>query len=274
MTEKQWVIAHRGNLYAGVENSMEAIASAEAIGEDVIEIDLRMSRDHTLVVFHDESLYRLSPGKDPRKIRDLTMEEIRSVRIPCEGNILGPFPDHGYPDEGMAFLLQYRTGKKTGSAQILTFEELCRWMSGTRTSFFAEVEFKETGLMESCVSLIQKYGLGKRCILFSGVREQAEEIQQYFRTYGNPDGIRAGANIRYLYPDTRAWIRNMDLYEVGLNGGAFTAEETEELKQKGIRIFSNLLDVPSWWERLREVGAAGFKTNCAADAIRILNQAQ
>ena len=52
-------IAHRGNSYGWLENTLDAFASAMEIGCDWLELDVRTSRDGHVVVVHDETLWRL-----------------------------------------------------------------------------------------------------------------------------------------------------------------------------------------------------------------------
>jgi len=52
-------IAHRGNSYASLENTLDAFASAMEIGCDWLELDVRTTRDGRVVVLHDETLWRL-----------------------------------------------------------------------------------------------------------------------------------------------------------------------------------------------------------------------
>ncbi len=52
------VIAHRGDPSAALENSLEAIHHALSYPVDMIEIDIRRSRDDVLFVMHDKSAVR------------------------------------------------------------------------------------------------------------------------------------------------------------------------------------------------------------------------
>ncbi len=51
--------AHRGDVARARENTLEAIRSAIAAGADIVEIDVRQSRDGTVIVLHDATLERL-----------------------------------------------------------------------------------------------------------------------------------------------------------------------------------------------------------------------
>lgn len=82
-------IAHRGGAGLWPENTLFAFKSAVARGFDAIEFDVQLSRDGTLVVFHDFRLkpeicrapdgqWLASPGP---LIKDLTLSELRAYDI-------------------------------------------------------------------------------------------------------------------------------------------------------------------------------------------------
>jgi glycerophosphoryl diester phosphodiesterase len=56
------VIAHRGGSGEWRENTLEAFAGAHSNGADGIELDVRLTKDGTLVVHHDASLERRGPA--------------------------------------------------------------------------------------------------------------------------------------------------------------------------------------------------------------------
>ena len=73
--------AHRGLHDAErgiVENTMPAFEAARDSGFG-IELDIRFSRDMQVVVFHDDDLQRLAG--DPRRVRDLTLEELQAIPL-------------------------------------------------------------------------------------------------------------------------------------------------------------------------------------------------
>ncbi|MBI3049334.1 MAG: glycerophosphodiester phosphodiesterase [Acidobacteria bacterium] len=55
-------IAHRGARAFAPENTLPAIRAAERLGANVVELDVQMSRDGELVVFHDDTILRCSDG--------------------------------------------------------------------------------------------------------------------------------------------------------------------------------------------------------------------
>lgn len=71
------VVAHRGSSGSAPENTMAAFRQAVAAGADMIEFDVRMTRDFELVVHHDRSLGRTSNGSG--RIWDLTLDDLRGI---------------------------------------------------------------------------------------------------------------------------------------------------------------------------------------------------
>lgn len=71
------VIAHRGHSVAAPENTLAAIDAAFDAGSDVVEIDVRMSRDGVPVVIHDETVDRTTNGTGP--VADQTLAELQRL---------------------------------------------------------------------------------------------------------------------------------------------------------------------------------------------------
>ena len=67
------IIAHRGASGQAPENTLAAIRKAMAIGVDMIEIDVRQTRDGAIVLMHDRTLNRTTNGKGERSRRSLEL---------------------------------------------------------------------------------------------------------------------------------------------------------------------------------------------------------
>lgn len=61
--DKIIVIAHRGDWRHAPENSLQAIQNCIDMGIDMVEIDVRMTKDSVLVLMHDETIDRTTTGK-------------------------------------------------------------------------------------------------------------------------------------------------------------------------------------------------------------------
>lgn len=73
------IMAHRGDVGSGVENTLGAFEGAIAAGADYIELDILQTKDHKLAVIHDENLKRLS-GQNVN-VFDLTLEELQRIQL-------------------------------------------------------------------------------------------------------------------------------------------------------------------------------------------------
>jgi glycerophosphoryl diester phosphodiesterase len=73
------LIAHRGAAAEAPENTLAAFERALALGADGIELDVRVTRDSTPVVFHDPTLARLTGRR--RAIASLALRDLRAARI-------------------------------------------------------------------------------------------------------------------------------------------------------------------------------------------------
>lgn len=98
------IIGHRGASADAPENTLESMNLAWQQGADGAELDVWLSKDGHLIVFHDNDTRRFEPVK--RKIKDLTLDEARKLdvgawkdpkfsgmRIPTMESILAAIPD-------------------------------------------------------------------------------------------------------------------------------------------------------------------------------------
>ena len=73
------VAAHRADWRNAPENSLAAMRRAIAMGVDIIEVDVRRTRDGKFVIIHDRTLDRTTTGKG--KVEDFTLAELRELRL-------------------------------------------------------------------------------------------------------------------------------------------------------------------------------------------------
>lgn len=140
------VAAHRGDCYRCFENTMEAFEAGRIAGSDMIETDVRMTRDGQLVLMHDSSGTRTAG--DSRKIADMTLEEVRLLNV---GSEFHPLP-------------------------VPTLEELLQW-TVPYDGLMLNIELKEyyepgnearcKDCVDKVVAMVRKYGLEDRIVLNS-----------------------------------------------------------------------------------------------------------
>lgn len=106
------IIAHRGASAYVKENTLEAFEKAIALGADMVEFDVRRTRDKVLIIYHD-------PDLNQRPIRKLTYAEILAIdpTIPrleevldvCQGKIHldVELKEIGYEGQVLKLLLKF-----------------------------------------------------------------------------------------------------------------------------------------------------------------------
>lgn len=100
------VVAHRGDWRNAPENSLFAIKNCIKMGVDMVEIDIRMTKDSVLILMHDATINRTTSGKGSvsaytwkelqqfclKDALGMTLEQhiptLRDVMLLCKGKIL------------------------------------------------------------------------------------------------------------------------------------------------------------------------------------------
>ena len=82
---KTMILAHRGASDARVENTLEAFSHAIERGADGVELDVQLSRDYEVMVFHDDDLRRLAGRHD--RVETLTSRQLQRIRLWGDGRI-------------------------------------------------------------------------------------------------------------------------------------------------------------------------------------------
>lgn len=131
------VAAHRAAHQNFPENSLAAIDESIRLGVDIIEIDLRLSKDGEFVLIHDGTVDRTTNGTG--NVSDLTFSELRTLHLLHNAKIT---------DE-----------------QIPTFEEL---LKATQGQILIDVDFKADGLpaAKKAYAQIEKYGMEKQILFY------------------------------------------------------------------------------------------------------------
>lgn len=158
---KMMVAGHRGDSANYPENTMAAFRAAIAAGADMIETDVRLTRDGVPVLIHDRTLDRTTDCTG--YIKDFNFAEIRKVNA------------------GTAELPQ----------QIPTLEELLELLQGTDVTLNLEVkEYHEEGnearsreCVDKCEELIRRYGMEEKMLFNSFDAPVLEYIAKTYPQY-------------------------------------------------------------------------------------------
>ena len=151
MTRLPLNIGHRGIVSLAPENTIEGYLLAVEKGVDVVEIDVYMTKDKQLVVFHDETTGRL--WNQNLTITSSTLDEQQALSL--NASTAAQYPD--FKD-----------------VRIPSFEECLQTLKDVDVQLFVEIKTADYSIPAAVRDLIKKYDLEDRCsvITFSGAQLQ------------------------------------------------------------------------------------------------------
>lgn len=138
-TSKETLIAcHRAAHNNYPENSLKAAAAAIEMNADIIEIDVRITKDNVPVILHDRSLRRTTNGTD--SIHTSTLAEVKKLKLRLTDN-----------------------GEVTGES-IPTLEEMLLYVKG---KILVDLDLK-TDNMDAVVEVVKKTNTVDQILFFDG----------------------------------------------------------------------------------------------------------
>lgn len=214
------VVAHRGCWKGSSENSIDAIEACVAADIDMVELDVRATRDGVLVLMHDDSVDRMTDGTG--KVEDMDWADLRTLRL-REGQ--------GRHEDGTPTALTNR--------RIPTFDEALRAAKGR---ILINVDAK-TALSADVLRQIDAVG-SRNQILFKAEGPFALLIEQapWVRSVRFQPKLRQPA----IAADPQAAVAAYDAlrpvgYEVDVKDRAFTALMAPLLRARCARYWVNSL---------------------------------
>lgn len=87
--EKVFIVSHRGNWRNAPENSILAIQNSIKMGVDMVEIDVRETKDGKLILMHDETLDRTTNGTG--YVSDWILSDLKKLNLKDHLGNLTPY---------------------------------------------------------------------------------------------------------------------------------------------------------------------------------------
>lgn len=157
------ILAHRGGSHLAPEHTMPAFEKSAQLGVDGFEIDIRLTKDEEIIVFHDATIDRTTDGFG--LVAEMTLEEINAF-------------NHGYQFEDLEGYTPFRDKK----VDVVTLRELLE----TYSTMLVNIDIKdapdtyEGSLMPSKLwRLIEELGAEDRVVVTSFYAEQVDRFNLY-----------------------------------------------------------------------------------------------
>lgn len=223
------VIAHRGASAEAPENTLAAFRRAVEIGADLIEFDVRFSRDRAVVVFHDRKLDRTTDGTGP--VASRTLRELKSL------------------DAGASFSPAY------AGERIPLLDEVLRELRSSPPRLFIEIkidpgeEAVREELTPAVLRLVHDHGCRERATVASFDRESLRLARRL------DPGVSAGL----IFSDPEVWEKEAAGGYDGLDvlcarWSIVSEERTSRARAAGRKVYAWTIDRE---EELRPALAAG-----------------
>lgn len=211
------VAAHRAAHQEYPENSLAAINESIRLGVDIIEIDVRLSKDGKFVLMHDGTVDRTTDGTG--KVGDLNFSELRALHLLHDAKIT---------DE-----------------QIPTFEEL---LKATKGKILIDVDFKVDDIpaAKKAYDLIEKYKMEKQILFYIYDNYQFVPMLRDL----NPDiEIMPRA---YSRKDVRKILKIHDIDIIHVDESFYKKRTGRKIMGSGSRVWINALGKYDEMERQKE----------------------
>jgi len=225
-------IAHRGFSGLYPENTMLSFKKAVELGVDAIELDVQLSKDGVLMIFHDEDLLRTTGEKG--LLKDRTFNELRE--LDASGTFRGIY----------------------GKNLIPTLPEYLEWLSDADTLTFLELKNSMIcypQLEEKVADCIVQFRLQDKIILYSANHLSVKHFGDL------------APNVLLLFPFDN-WLYDYGAYchRHGITACmpyycALTPEVVTEMKAYGVAIYPWTVDDPEDMRAVLKLGIDGLLTN-------------
>ena len=198
------VCAHRAFHRDYPENSIPAIRQAMRVLVDMVEIDIRTSKDSVLVIMHDDTIDRTTTGSG--KVNEMTLEELKEVN------------------------LLYRDEKET-DIKMPTLEEVFKMFSGKR--LFFDLDIKDADI-EQLVAMIKKYDMVGQVMCYNS---NPEVHMQLLELEPNIITLPLSENREQI----DFYLQNLDPVVLHYNGKSYNEELLPLAKKNNVNVFINAL---------------------------------
>jgi len=251
------VIAHRGGAGLWPENTLYAFERAAELGADVIETDVRATKDGELVVIHDESVARTTNGSG--SVGALTLAELKQLDAAFRFST----------DGGRTFPLRGR------GVAVPTLREVFASLPEMR--FNIEPKRGAPSLAAPLCRLIREQGMADRVLVASFSGTTIEEFRRECPEVATSASTGEATSFYALHEAGLAasYSPAMQALQVPERAGALrvlTRDFVEAAHGRGLRVHAWTIDDEAEMRRLIEIGVDGVMTDFPDRLLRVLGR--
>ena len=246
LTPEPRIFAHRGDAAHFPENTIPSFQSAIEIGADVIETDAQRSKDGHFMVFHDDTLDRVTEGRG--RIGDYTMQELKRL-------------DAGYRYSPDAESFPFR-GKKIA---IPSLEEALRGFPHQR--FNIDLKSDDPSQAGDYCALIRGCNAAERVLTASEFTGNLKAVRRMLPEMATSASHGEVARVFVLYRSGLLFAKRsmaadaLQIPELYRNWLLASPGMVRQVRRKGIRVHVWTVNAEADMRRLLDAGVDGIITD-------------
>jgi len=252
-------IAHAGGRSLAPDNTLSAARKAIEVGADMWELDVAVTSDGELILFHDDSLVRTTdailrfPDREPWTFTTFTFDEIRSLDAGSWFVDTDPF------GEIAAGAVSEKEAATYRGERVPTLEEALRFSKDNR--FRVNVELKRLPppmdkfpVVDRVLSLIDRLNVADYVVISSFKHELLRQVEKRW-----PE-LEIQALVGYPYDAPNAW-ENFRFRTYSVCAKRTNAAEISMLRAKGLGVNVWTVNEARDMEQFIAAGATGLFTD-------------
>lgn len=192
--------AHRGASEYAAENTLSSFYLGLRMGANGIETDVQRTRDGVLVLFHDDTISRVTACEG--EVADYTYEELCRMRV--------------------------RNGTTGEEDIVVRFEDFLRYF-GWRELTFA-IEIKKVGYEKEVIDMLERFDMREKTVVTSFKFACIESVKAY-----RPD-YRVGYLIKDLDDEKYAQMKRIGCEQICPQAKYVTAEKVRAWRELGFSV--------------------------------------
>lgn len=208
------VAAHRGAHIDNFENSIVSIEKAIELGVDIVELDVRTTKDNIPVLLHDEAIDRTTTGTG--KIGDFTLAELKKYKLKS------PYG-------------------RISTESVPTFEEA---LKTAKDRIIIDIDLK-TDHIEPIVKVVQKLEMTDQVLFFDDDFELLEKIMAI-------EPSAKFMPRAHSVEEVKIAIKKFTPSVVHIDKSFISKELTDKMKDNKARVWINALGEPDGYIRYGE----------------------
>jgi glycerophosphoryl diester phosphodiesterase len=250
------VIAHRGGRGLWPGNTLYGFKQAVDLGVDILEMDVRSTKDGALVILHDNTVDRTTDGKGP--VRNFTLKELKYL-------------DAGFTwtnDDGKSY--PYRSKGITIPSLSEVFDEL------PNARLNIEIKQSEPDITTQFGNLIRQHNMTNRVMVASFDNATLRRFRSQFPEIATSAGFTEGLIFYVLsrFHLSAAYRPNAHALQVPRRFGPLNTSHPSFLsaaKKHNLKFHYWTVDEPQMMQTFIDLGADGIITVYPDRLIKLLD---